>query len=100
MNLNSKYKIVNASLKMGKIGEYLYPTLTFRIKPVSDIPLKKYKIIFLDQKNTWLDVYESPITDDEIDKLIEVTSKNPASENSVISAKLFLNDELVKEYSK
>lgn len=100
MNLNSKYKILNASLKMGKIGEYLYPTLIFRIKPVSDTPLKKYKIIFLDQNNTWLDVYESPITDDEIDKLIEVTSKNPISESSVISAKLFLNDELVKEYTK
>ncbi len=99
MNLNAKYKILNANLKMAKIGEYVYPTLVFRIKPVSDIKLKKYKIIFLDKNNTWLDVYESQITDDDIDKLIEVTSKNPASENNVISAKLFLNDELVKEYT-
>ncbi len=99
INLHAKYKVLNANLRLDMIGEYLYPTFGFRIKLVSDVKLEKYKIVFLDEKNTSLDVYESLVTDDDIDRLIEVTSKKPVENNRTINAKLFLNNDFVKEYS-
>ena len=98
INLNAKYKVVNADLKVKKVGEYLYPSLVFKAKPVSDVSLKNYRIIFFDQNNKEIDNYESPITNNELNQIIEVTSKNPIAVNAPVNAKIFFNNEFVREF--
>lgn len=99
INLNAKYKITNANLKIIMIGDFLYPSLEFKIKPISNASLKKVKIVFLDQDKKQLDYYESAITQDEVDQILEVTSRNPVTSSNFVIAKVFLNDEIVKEYT-
>lgn len=99
INLNAKYKVINDNLKISNVGDYLYPSLVFKIKPVSDTTLKKYRIVFLDENKKQLDIYEAQITDNEINQIIEVTSRNPVNDASLVNAKLFVNDEFVKEYT-
>ena len=99
INLNAKYKVINDNLKITNVGDYLYPSLAFKIKPVSDAILKKYRIVFLDENKKQLDLYEAPITESEINQIIEVTSRNPVNNASLVNAKLFVNDEFVKEYT-
>ena len=99
INLNVKYKVINDNLKITNVGDYLYPSLAFKIKPVSDAVLKKYRIVFLDENKKQLDLYEAPITESEINQTIEVTSRNPVNNASLVNAKLFVNDEFVKEYT-
>lgn len=99
INLNAKYKVINDNLKITNVGDYLYPSLAFKIKPVSDAVLKKYRIVFLDENKKQLDLYEAPITGSEINQIIEVISRNPVNNASLVNAKLFVNDEFVKEYS-
>ncbi len=98
MNLNAKYKITDSSLKLKYIGDYLYPSFTFKIIPVSDIEIKKYKVIFLNEERRELDNYEAPLTNEELNQPIEVTSRNSVQDDNFINAKLFVNDEFVKEY--
>ena len=100
INLNAKYKVENGSLTLTMIGDYLYPYFTFKIAPISDTLLLKYKVVFLDDKQNQIGIYEAPISNDELNQTIEVTGSNPISENSLVNAKLFLNGELVKEYKK
>ena len=99
ISLNAKYKITNADLQLTMIGDYSYPSLRFKIKPVSDVSLKKYKIVFLDENKNPLDIYEAPVTEEEIDQLLEVTSRNPINDTDLVNAKLFVNGEFVKEYT-
>lgn len=99
INLNAKFKITNSDLTITKVGDYLYPSLVFKIKPVSDELLKKYRIVFLDQEQRQIDIYEAPFVDSDTDQLIEVTSRSPINGANLIGAKLFINDEFVKEYS-
>lgn len=98
MNLNAKYKIVNDDLKLITVEDFVYPSLKFKIKPISDTVLKKYKVVFSDESKNQLDVYEAPVTDNDIEQVIEVTSKTPIASGNLITAKIFLNDEFVKEY--
>ena len=98
INLNAKYKITNSNLELKVIGDYLYPSLTFKIDPVSDTEIKKYKVIFLDNEKKELDEYEAPLTSGELNQTIEVTCKNPVADESLVNAKLFVNGEFVKEY--
>ena len=99
VNLNVRYKITNTTLKITMLGEYFYPSLVFKIKPVSDTLLKKYRIVFFDSNQNQIDEYEAPITNSDIEQLIEVTSRNPINDGISVNAKLFLNDELVSEYT-
>lgn len=99
INLNAKYKITNSNLGIKLIGEYLYPSLTFKIDPVSDIYLKGYKVIFLNNENMVIDEYEATLTKDELNQIIEVTARNPVESNTPVNAKLFVNNEFVKEYN-
>ncbi len=99
VSLNSKYRITNASLKVTMVGDYFYPSLAFKITKVSDDILKNFKIEFYDENKNKLDVYESPVTENEFDEIINVISRNPTNDNHSINAKLFVNNELVKEYS-
>ena len=97
--LNAKYRITDAGLKITMVGNYFYPSFTFKVKPVSDAALKDYRIIFSDESMNELDVYEAPIVDEELNQTIEVTCRNPIEENNRVNAQLFLNNEFVKEYS-
>ena len=97
LNLNAKYKVVDSKLQLKTIGDYSYPTLVFKIVPVSDIKLKKYKIIFFDDNKNKLDEHEDVLTRDELNQSLELTSKIPVGDDILVSAKLYLNDELVKE---
>lgn len=99
VNLNAKYKITNANLKITMVGDFLYPSLEFQIKPISNAALKKMRIIFLDENKKQLDYYESTVTEDELDKIIEVTSRIPLTTSNFAVAKVFFNDEFVKEYT-
>ena len=100
INLNAKYKITNSKLELKRIEDYLYPTLLFKIEPVSDIKIKKYKVVFFDsQKKELLDEYETTLTNDELNQIIEVTCKSPIENGTLINAKIFINDELIKEYT-
>ena len=99
ISLNTKYKVVNDDLKITSVGDYKYPSLEFKIIPLSDIKLKKYKIVFFDDNKRQLDIYETPFTENDADQLIEVTCKNPVTSSNIAVAKLFLNDEFVKEYT-
>lgn len=99
LSLNAKYKIADSKLNLKPIGDYLYPSLTFKINPVSDAEIKKYKVIFLNDEKKELDEYEAPLTNEELNQVIEVTCRNPVENNNFINAKLFVNDELVKEYT-
>ncbi len=99
INLNAKYKITNSNLKLKIIGDYSYPSLTFKIEPVSDTDIKKYKVIFLNEQRQELDEYEAPLTNNELNQPIEVTCRNAVENDNLINAKLFVNDELVKEYT-
>ena len=97
--LNKKYKISDANLMLAMIGDYSYPSLAFKIKPVSDTVLEKYKIIFLEKDKKWVDVYEADINNSDLDQIIEVTSRNPVNDTAYINAKLYLNNEFVSEYT-
>lgn len=99
INLNAKYKIINDDLKITTVGDFAYPLLTFKIKPVSDTLLKKYKIVFFDENKIQVDLYEAPITKNEINQVIQVTCKSPVNNATLVNAKLFVNDEFVKEYN-
>ncbi len=99
INLNAKYKITDSNLELKPIGDYLYPSLVFKIDPVSDTEIKKYKVIFLDDEKEKLDEYEAPLTSGELNQIIEVTCKNPVNNDSLVNAKLFVNGEFVKEYA-
>ena len=98
INLNAKYKITHTNLKLTMIGDYLYPSLLFQIEPVSDVSLKNYKVIFLDENQAQLDIYEAPIAAEELKHPIEVISRNPIEKSNLVDAKLFVNNEFVKEY--
>ena len=99
INLNAKYKIIDSSLTLKHIGDYLYPSLVFKIEPVSDIEIKTYKVIFLNKDKKELDAYEAPLTHDELNQVIEVTCKNPVESDNLVIAKIFVNNEFVKEYT-
>lgn len=98
LSLNAKYKIADSKLNIKSIGDYLYPSLTFKINPVSDIEIKNYLVIFLDKDKNEIDRYESPLTQGELNQPIEVTCKNPVEDKNIINAKLFINNEFAKEY--
>lgn len=99
INFNAKYKITDGRLNITMVDEYFYPSLVFKIKPVSDVVIEKYKVEFTSPTQGVSDTYEAPVTDDELNQLIEVTSRNPAGEGDIIDAKVFLNNEFVIEYS-
>lgn len=99
INLNARYKITDSNLKLKAIGDYLYPSFTFKIDPVSDTEIKKYKVVFLNDEKKELDEYEAPLTQSELNQIIEVTCKNPVAGDNFVNAKLFVNDELIKEYT-
>lgn len=98
INLNAKYKITNHNLAITKVGDYFYPSLTFKIKPVSDEIIKKYKVEFLSENKYPIDIYEAPI-EEGIDRIIEVTCRNPVDNTTHVNAKLFINGDFVSEYS-
>lgn len=100
VNLNAKYKVTNADLKITMVGDYLYPSLSFKITPVSNTVIEKYKIVFYDESENQIDTYEAPVVDVDLNEFIEVTCKNPINDGNLINAKLFLNDEFVKQYRK
>lgn len=99
INLNAKYRVTNSNFEIKFIGEYLYPSLAFKIDPISDIELKGYKVIFLNNENIVIDEYEATLTKDELNQIIEVTSRNPVENNNPVNAKLFVNNEFIKEYN-
>ncbi len=99
ISLNSKYRITNTSLKVTMVGDYFYPSLAFKITKVSNDILKNFKVEFYDENKNKLDVYESPVTENEFDEVINVISRNPINDNNSVNAKLFVNNELVKEYT-
>ena len=100
MNLNAKYKIKETNFFMKQIGDYLYPSLVFKIEPVSDVELRRFKVVFFNAAQIVQDTYESPVTENEFNQIIEVTSKQPLeNKNNIASAQLFLNDDLVKEFT-
>ena len=99
INSHMKFKITNGNLKITEVGDYTYPSLEFRVNPVSDIRLKKYKIVFLDENKKELDIYEAPFSENDSNQLIEVTCRNPVKSSNAVNARLFLNDELVTEYT-
>ena len=98
LNLHSKYKVVESMFELQMIGEYLYPSLVFKILPVSEIELKKYKVVFVDGANSIVDEHEDVISNNELNQLLELTSKVPISEGAAVSARLYLNNELIREY--
>ena len=100
LNLHSKYKVVDSMFELQMIGEYLYPSLIFKILPVSDVELKKYKVTFVDGANSIVDEHEDVISNNELNQLLELTSKVPVSDGAAITARLYLNNELIKEYKK
>lgn len=97
INLNARYNVTNTNLKTALVGDFVYPSFSFKTRPIDEHLLKKYKIVFLDKDKSQIDIYESIFTESDINQLIEVTSMNPVTGDGFISAKLFLNDELVKE---
>ena len=97
INFNAKYKVTDGKLETITVGEFSYPRLAFKIRPVSDVILQSYKVIFLSENNLF-DQYESPITTDDLNTTLEVTSRNPVIDKPV-NAQLFINNELVQEYS-
>lgn len=99
VGLNKKFKISNASLRITSVGEYLYPSLAFKLEPVSESVLEKYKVVFLDKYSNEIDSYEAPVTEDDISNTIEITCRNPVSNEDFVNAKLFINNEFIKEYS-
>ncbi len=97
-NLNAKYKIPQADLTITELGDYLYPTFGFSISQ-DNLEIKDCKIIFLDSGMNEIDVYESSVSSSELGQPLEITSKNPISnEDTNIYAQVFLNGEFVKEY--
>ena len=99
INLNAKYKITNSDISLKLLGDYFYPALRFKIVPVSETVPKKYKVVFFDGQKKQLDFYESFITTNDLNQDIEVICRNPVNDGNLISVKLFLNDEFVKEFS-
>lgn len=99
INLNAKYKITNVKLKVTKLGDFFYPSLVFKIDPISDTILQKYKIVFSDVGQNTIDEYESPITNEDIKQEIEVICRNPVDSGNLVSAKVFVNDEFIKEFT-
>lgn len=100
MILNPKYKIIDFNLKITSDQGYFYPSLSFKIKLLSDSLPKKYRILFLDNNENQLEDHEDSIESDSIEEQIEFTSEKPIGDVSQITARLFLDNELVKEYKK
>lgn len=100
MILNPKYKITDFNLKIISEMGYLYPSLSFMVKLLSDSLPKKYRILLLDNNKNQLEDYENLIESNSIEEHIEFTSEKPIGDISQITAKLFLDNELVKEYKK
>jgi len=97
INLNAKFKVQDGAIKVSRVGDFLYPTISFKIDQVSDIEIRSYRVIFF-EGSSQIDIYESSITQEELNQLIEVTSRNPISENKEVSARLFLNKEFIAEF--
>ena len=87
-------------LEITMLGEYFYPLLKFKIEPVSNVLVKNYKVIFLENNKNPIDIYESPVNDLDLNETIIVTCKTAIDSDDSIKARLFLNDELIKEYEK
>lgn len=100
MILNPKYKIIDFNLKITSEMDYFYPSLSFKIKLLSDFLPKKYRILFLDNNENQLDDHEDSIESGSVEEQIEFTSEKPIGDISQITARLFLDNELVKEYKK
>lgn len=97
VSLSARYNLTNTNLKITLVGNFVYPSFSFKVNPLNNFLLKKYKIVFLDNSKNLIDVYESPFNESDVNQLIEVTSKTPVLSGELISAKLFLNDNLAKE---
>ncbi len=98
INLNAKYKLSNALLRVTTVGDYMYPSLSFKIKIASENLPKKYKVVFLGSNMNQLDVYEASVPYEDIGEPIEVICRNPVLEDNTIIAQVYLNDEFVREY--
>lgn len=98
MNFNSKFKISNVAVFLKEVGEGFYPTIEFQITELPDYTLEEYKVVFLNDNKETIDTYVSKITKDKLNQPIAVTSKNPIENDSLIYAKLYINNEFVKEY--
>ncbi len=96
INLNAKFKLGDSKIVVSMVGEFYYPTVSFKINQVSDIPLRNYRIIFF-EGNGQNDIYETAASGDELNQPIEVTSKNPVTKDSDVSARIFLNKEYLTE---
>ncbi|GEM_PF-3544899 len=97
--LNAKYKISNELLEIAPVGEFLYPSLMFRVQSLTEVPVKNYRIEFFDEYENGIDIYQSDFVEADVTQAVEVTCRNPVKNTGEIMAKLFLNDEFVKEYT-
>jgi len=97
--LNAKYKISSESLKIASVGEFLYPSLIFMVQALTEVPVKNYRIEFFDEGENSVDIYQSDFAEADTSQTVEVISKNPVKNTGEIMAKLYLNNEFVKEYS-
>lgn len=96
INANAQFKILDGKIQVTKVGDFLYPDLSFKIKQLSDTQIKSYRVIFF-EGNSQIDIYESPIREDELDQLVEVTSRNPIEEGKEASVRIYVNKEFVSE---
>lgn len=96
INANAKFKILDGKIQVTKVGDYSYPDLSFKIKQLSDTQAKSYRIIFFEGISQ-IDIYESPISEDELEQSIEITSRNPISEDKEASVRIYVNKEFVSE---
>lgn len=96
INANAQFKILDGKIQITKVGDFLYPDLSFKIKQLSDTVVKSYRVIFF-EGNSQIDIYESPISEEELEQLIEITSRNPIEEGKEASVRIYVNKEFVSE---
>lgn len=96
INANAQFKILDGKIHITKVGDFLYPDLSFKIKQLSDTVVKSYRVIFF-EGNSQIDIYESPISEEELEQLIEVTSRNAIEEGKEASVRIYVNKEFVSE---
>jgi hypothetical protein len=69
------------------------------VQALTEVPVKNYRIEFFDEGENSVDIYQSDFAEADTSQTVEVISKNPVKNTGEIMAKLYLNNEFVKEYS-
>lgn len=98
INSKSKFKVSDVQFSARAIEEYFYPEFKFKITPIAS-EVKKYKVVFLDETKNEIDLYEKEFSSEELNQIVEVIGKSPVASDKLIYARLFIDNELVKEYS-